>query len=253
MDDTRGGGELGIEVAGAAADVWAAVATGTGISAWRAPTRLTPQVGGTLVTQTALGTVAERVTACDPPHRLAVASGPRTTTWLVEPPDPGSSAPCRVRVLVDGVLPAEGAALGEELAAALVRLAAGFSHHDGRPGAEVVARGPAPAGGPDDHERAHARFLARIGVVAPRQRLTTFVGVPELTGTCLERRAGHHHSAALVLLDGPAPGLASFTTVGAPAVHEVHLTLHGAAPDDPAITDDAGRQQRAWERWLRTG
>ena len=143
---------------------------------------------------------------------------------------------------------AEAAALRERATTALTTLAVHLEHWPAAIGAGVGvhAWGPSRGRGADSgHERAHARLLAQVGIIAPRQRLTIFRVVPQLSGTCLERRAGHHHSAALLLLDGPAPGVATLATTGVDPVHEVRAVLHG--DDAPEIAE---RLTAQWSAWL---
>jgi hypothetical protein len=75
--------------------------------------------------------------------------------------------------------------------------------------------------------------------------VTAFRGVPPFAGTCLERRAGHHHSAALLLLDAPAPGVATLATTGTDPVHEVRAVLYGEG-----AAEVAERFAAQWSAWL---
>ncbi|MDT7741820.1 MAG: hypothetical protein QOE59_898 [Actinomycetota bacterium] len=246
--------ELGVAVAATVGQAWDAVVGLPDVRAWLEPARVEARADNTIAVATgAEGAV--RVVGREPPHRLvteadAVVSGRAavlTTIWRVELHEAGTTA---VRVTTTGLGAAAGqdpgTALRERSATALATLAVHLQHFPGRDGVGVHAWGPSrgrTAG--SGHERAHARFLAQVGILVPRQPLTIFRGVPRLTGTCLERRAGHHHSAALGLLDGPATGVATLATTGADPVHEVRAVLYG-----DGAAEIAERLSAQWSSWL---
>jgi hypothetical protein len=246
--------ELGVAVVASVEQAWDAVLGLPDVRVWLEPARVESRADNTIAVATG-GRDALRVVERDPPHRLvteadAVVAGRDTvltTTWRVDPHERGSTA---VRVTTTGLGAAAGqdpgTALRERSATALSTLAVHLRHFAGRAGVGVHAWGPSrgrTAG--SGHERAHARFLAQVGILVPRQPLTIFRGVPQLTCTCLERRAGHHHSAALLLLDGPLPGVATLATTGTDPVHEVRAVLYG---DDAA--EIAERLAAQWSSWL---
>ena len=71
---------LEAEVAGTPEEVWEAIATGRGISAWLHPTEVTERAGGRFTFDLGVGAVREgTVTAWDPPRRFA-----QETAW--DPP-----------------------------------------------------------------------------------------------------------------------------------------------------------------------
>jgi hypothetical protein len=248
--------ELGVVVAAPVEQAFDAVDRLPDVRAWLEPAGVASRADGTIAVATgASAPVVDR----DPPHRLvteAVIPGgdtPVTTTWRIEPHGEGTTA---VRVTTTGLgagsagrgvgSAAQADALRERAATALTTLAVHLEHFAGRTGAGLHAWGPSRGRSADSgHERAHARFLAQVGVIAPRQPLTIFRGVPQLSGTCLERRAGHHHSAALLLLDGPAPGIATLATTGSDPVHEVRAVLYGDAAEEVAE-----RLAAQWSAWL---
>ena len=139
---------------------------------------------------------------------------------------------------------ADPAAFGERMTTVLVALAAHLEHFPDPPGTEVHAWGPSRGRTAESTaEQAHARFLSQAGVVAPRQEFHTFRGLPAMSGTCLERRGGRHHRAAVILLDAPLPAAAVFATSGAPPVHEIRALLFG----DETVAE---RLQAQWAAWL---
>ena len=91
-------------VPGTPEEVWAAIATGPGISPWFCPSEIEERVGGSLCCHIGPGMDADgTVTAWDPPRRFA-AEGPGpapdappiATEWIVEPRAGGV---CLVRVV----------------------------------------------------------------------------------------------------------------------------------------------------------
>jgi uncharacterized protein YndB with AHSA1/START domain len=246
--------ELGVAVAASVEQAWDAVVGLPDVRVWLEPARVESRADNTIAVATG-GRDAVRVVERDPPHHLVteadtVVAGRDTvltTTWRVDPHERGSTA---VRVTTTGLEAAAGqdpgTALRERSATALSTLAVHLQHFAGRTGVGVHAWGPSRGRTADSgHERAHARFLAQVGILVPRQPLTIFRGVPQLTGTCLERRAGHHHSAALLVLDGPLAGVATLATTGSDPVHEVRAVLYG---DDAA--EIAERLSAQWSSWL---
>lgn len=162
-----------------------------------------------------------------------------TTAWTVEGrADRTAVVTCRST----GAPDEQGFA--ERMTTALVALAAHLEHFPDPPGTELHAWGPSRGRTREStQEQAHARFLSQVGVVAPRQEFHTFRGLPAMSGTCLERRGGHHHSGAVLLLDDPLPGVAVFATSGTPPVHEVRALLFG----DETVAE---RLQAQWAAWL---
>src|SRR5258706_143574 len=97
--------EVETEVPGTPEEVWQAIATGPGISAWFVPTELEEREGGALVLDFGPGMQSEGVIAAwDPPRRFVCenkeAMGPGSPTvadeWTVEAKAGGT---CRVRVV----------------------------------------------------------------------------------------------------------------------------------------------------------
>lgn len=101
---------LEVEVAGTPEQVWEAIATGPGISAWLQPTTVDERVGGTFAFDMGSGrNDSGKVTAWEPPHRFATgrvqwrAEGAPTaslaTEWHVETLSGGT---CVVRLVMSG-------------------------------------------------------------------------------------------------------------------------------------------------------
>ncbi|HEY2193139.1 MAG TPA: SRPBCC domain-containing protein [Actinomycetospora sp.] len=249
--------ELGVVVTATLEQAYDAVEELPDVRVWLEPAGVEARADGTIAVATGAGGTV-RVVDREPPHRLVTEADVPvdggevvvTTTWRIESHDDGTTA-VRVTTTAPGAGPAwdaEAVALRERASTALTTLAVHLEHFPGRTGTGVGVHAWGPSRGrtaDSGHERAHARFLAQVGVVVPRQPLTIFRGVPQLSGTCLERRAGHHHSAALLLLDGPAPGVATLATTGTGPVHEVRAVLYG-----DTAAEVAERLAAQWSAWL---
>ncbi len=102
--DGRRSVRVEVEVPGTPEQVWQAIATGPGISAWFVPTTLEPKVGGTTTCDFGGGMVSSaKITAFEPPFRFAAESpgwAPEmpamATEWTVEAKGGGR---CLVRVV----------------------------------------------------------------------------------------------------------------------------------------------------------
>lgn len=101
---------LEVEVPGTPEQVWAAIATGPGITAWMQPTDVEEREGGTFSYDlgTAVGRIFGTVTGWDPPHRFAEESrweltsgsaGLLATEWLIQARSGGT---CLVRMVMTG-------------------------------------------------------------------------------------------------------------------------------------------------------
>ncbi|WP_147915947.1 SRPBCC family protein [Ruania zhangjianzhongii] len=105
--------DLEIEVPGTPEQVWEAIATGAGVSAWMHPTQIEEHAGGSYSFDMQLGAGSNdtgRVADYDRPHRFATDgvvwqpqgdAPPATlaTEWFIEARDGGS---CTVRMVMSG-------------------------------------------------------------------------------------------------------------------------------------------------------
>ena len=96
--------EAEIEVAGTPEEVWAAIATGPGISSWYVPHEVEERAGGAMHASFGPGMdVAGRVAAWDPPTRVVFDGGEGVGglafEWMVEARDGGT---CVVRLVNSG-------------------------------------------------------------------------------------------------------------------------------------------------------
>jgi len=95
--------QVEVEVPGTPEQVWQAIATGPGVSAWFVPTEIDGRVGGAVTTHFGGGMDSVKtITEWDAPHRFTAegAFGPKgptmATEWIVEARDGGK---CVVRVV----------------------------------------------------------------------------------------------------------------------------------------------------------
>lgn len=246
-----------VEVPGTPEEVWAAIATGRGVSSWFVPTELEHDTQGTptqVVSHFGPGMDAvASVTRWDPPHVFAAESelgpgGPTLATeWIVEARGGGV---CVVRV-VHSVF-----ASGDEWDGQLESTEAGWPaffrilrlylrHFRGQPCASFQLLGAAP--GPASE--AWARLTGALGLdgAAVGGSVHSAADAPPLAGLVEQVGAGGDHAELLLRLDRPAPGLAHLFAL--PMGERVHLIarlyLYG--------TEAAAAAQRAeadWRPWL---
>ena len=250
--------ELEAEVAGTPEEVWEAIATGRGISAWLHPTEVTERAGGRFTFDLGFGAVREgTVTAWDPPRRFAqetawdppgggLPAARVATEWLVEARDDGT---CLVRMVMSGFGTEagwddelEGVAAG--MRAALAALAAYRAHFPGRRAAWARVSGAAP----DAPAAAWAELTGALGLagaVAGR-RFAAGPGAPDLAGEVLRAGDDAYGRSLLLRLERPGPGLAELFVLGEAGLLGLQVRLYG---DDRE--ELAARLQPAWEAWLR--
>jgi uncharacterized protein YndB with AHSA1/START domain len=212
-DDTTGSRtiELEVEVPGTPEEVWEAVASGPGITAWFVPATVDGRAGGTVELDfgPGYGTETAQITAWEPPHRFVAESSGRpgfAAEWLVEARDGGT---CVVRLIQHGF--GSGAEWDAEYDATT----------EGWLGLPT---------GPSNGERVAA----------------TAAGAPPLAGV-VERA---EPNMLTLLLEKPAPGVAFVVaepTGDGNAAASVYTYLFGegaaevAASQEPAVRDWMGR------------
>lgn len=247
--------QVEVEVPGTPEEVWQAIATGPGISAWFVPTRSEERAGGQVVSTFGPGMDSPAtIVAWDAPRKfvaegdLGMPGSPKMATeWTVEARAGGR---CVVRVVhslfastddwdnqLDGIeqgWPAYFRVLRLYLerfkgqACAAIQLV-GFS---GDPEAEAWAKAGGDLG------------LRGLGV---GQAWRTPSGLPQMSGVIDTLGKGMHANTVLARLDSPAPGTAyagAFTCGGMVMVClSVYLYGDGAGPA-------VARDEAAWQRWM---
>ena len=245
--------EAEIEVPGTPEQVWEAIATGPGISAWFVPTEVGERHGGEIAQHHGADMdQTGTVTAWEPPHRFAwetewqptpAASLERTAVeFLVEARAGGS---CVVRVVNSGF--GSGAdwdraveSIRQGWPSALDNLRLYLTYFPGQHAASFAA-GHEATGTADDAWRALAGAVG-LGEALAGERLTAQADAPRLAGT-VERV----DERQLVLrIDEPGTGFA-FLGAGAPGERPyafVRAYLYG--DDAPTLAARAGTDWQAW-------
>lgn len=259
MTDTDEGRaiELEVAVAGTPEQVWEAIATGPGVSAWFVPTTVVGEPGGVMTQDFGPGMVVEgRVQAWEPPHRFSYGEhaeptpGTMAFEFLVEARDGGT---CVVRLVNSGF--GSGAEWDGEYDATengwrifLHILQLHLQRFAGQPAARVLAMGMHPG-----TEGAEAIWTAaRAALTAGGDTVHTTGGdtvhtdgdtTPPLDGTVTLRA----NRALAFALDGPASGTGLVAIEPHGGVTAVSLWLAFYGPDAEALAE---RDAPRWQAWV---
>jgi uncharacterized protein YndB with AHSA1/START domain len=243
-----------VEVPGTPEEVWQAIATGPGISAWFVPTEVEEREGGAVTANFGPGMdSASTITAWDPPYRFAADSqdlGPdapmAATEWIVEARDGGT---CVVRVVHswfassddwDGQF--EGVESGWPAFFRILRLY--LTHFRGQPSSAFQVMGAAPEPAAD----AWATLTGALGLAgaAVGTRVKTTDGAPPLAGL-VEHVGPAEYPELLLRLDAPTAGVAHLFALpmGGQVFLPIRLYLYG--DQAPAAV---ARDEPRWQAWL---
>jgi len=246
--------QVEVEVPGTPEEVWAAIATGPGISSWFVPTQVDGRVGGKIACDFGGGMVSSsEIREWQPPHRLVAedtwmpGAPPVATEWTVQAKAGGN---CVVRVVHS--LFASTADWDDQLEStengwpSFFRVLRYYlSQHRGQRSAimQAMAMG---SGAPDQMWSTLTRALGapspRIG---QRLRIQT-AGAAALSGTVEHVDSSSHGNGLQVRLTEPVPGIlltGAFACNGMPmATLQAYLYGDGAAA--------AARDQARWQDWL---
>ena len=246
--------EVETEVPGTPEEVWQAIATGPGISAWFVPTRLDGREGGEVVLDFGPGMEVKAVIkAWDAPRRFVAQGeeggmGPGSPTvadeWTVEARSGGT---CRVRVVHswfastdDWDSQFEGVEKGWPAFFRILKIY--LAHFRGQP-SDLIAL---MAMSPESKAAAWDRMLSSLGFaqLAEGQRVETSDGAPRLAGTV---DGISDNGEFFVRLEEPTAGVAHFLPVvmGGQVCLSVRLYLYGARAR--AV---AARETPVWEAWI---
>jgi proline-rich tail region repeat protein len=239
--------DLSVEVPGSPEEVWAAIATGPGITSWFVPHDVEERAGGAVSMDFgSFGVGKAEVTAWDPPRRLVVTGGDERVLayeWTVQARDGGT---CVVRLVNSGFghgaewdADFDGMTMGWRLFLENLRLHR--TYFAGRSARAIVPQGAAP--GP--HADAWIALCRSIGVAPDLTPGSAFEtsgdGVPALRGRVETVLREPRLTTNIVVLDEPAPGTGILAAEGEGA--EVMLSFYqyryggdGAAPTD--VVDD---------------
>lgn len=244
--------EYELEVPGTPRQVWHAIASAEGITAWMMPTRLDAREGGALAFDMGPDSTSRgRVTGFEPERRFAYeedwaalvgqdGSGvtPLATEFLVEARSGGT---CVVRVVTSAF--GTGAEWENEFfeemergwAPMLDNLRLYLVHFPGQPATSMWAG----ATFADTPEAAVAAVRSGLGVEAVGDRY----GGMGVEGR-LERSIDRH---LLLRLDGAVPGFVSFYSFGTGDASAVHLQGYLFSDGGASYVES---KQPAWQAWL---
>jgi uncharacterized protein YndB with AHSA1/START domain len=247
--------QVEVEVPGTPEEVWQAIATGPGVSAWFVPTEVVERDGKPVAIKLNFGPGMESVasvTAWDPPRRFSAESAglgpnapPMATEWSVEALAGGV---CVVRVVHslfastdDWDSQLEGTESGWPGFFRILRLY--LTHFRGQRSATMQLMAPA-AGTEAEAWETLTGALGLKGVTAGERR-TAPAGVPSLGGTV--EHVGQSPYIGLLRLDKPGPGVASLGAFpcGGPVLVMISFFLYG----DQAAGVMA-REQPLWQAWM---
>ncbi len=246
--------EAEIDVPGTPEEVWHAIATGPGITAWFVPTEVDEREGGTITQHHGPELdIGGEITAWEPPHRFAYLSDPWQPTDDVAPEriatefliEAQAGGTCVVRVVNSGF--GSGAGWDQAIGStrqgwppALYTLRLYLTHFPGLAPASFAVGGTASG----TREEAWNELLSSIGLPAPAEgeRLASGAGSPPLAGTVERLSDGQ----LLMRTDEPGPGLA-YVGAGGPG-YEVYTFVRGIFYGDeaPGIATRAGAEWQAW-------
>jgi uncharacterized protein YndB with AHSA1/START domain len=243
--------ELEVEVPGSPEQVWEAIATGPGISAWFASTRIDGReiafdMGGGI-------TSAGEVTAFEPPHRFVYEEpldeeGARIASeWLVEARSGGT---CVVR-LVSSLFGSSGdwedelGGLSDGWKAYMQNLRLYLTHFAGQPSAGVNEAG----GGTGTLDEGWAKLAGELGLTEAQvgDEVSTAPAAPRVAGVVERRTGGSHHRELLLRVSEPAPGTAFVLVYRYQDRMYVGFRAYLFGADAPAVAE---RERARWRAWL---
>jgi uncharacterized protein YndB with AHSA1/START domain len=247
--------QVEVEVPGTSEQVWQAIASGPGISAWFVPTVLEGKVGGKLSCDFGGGMVSSaEITEWQPPRRLVATDstwlqgGPAVATeWTVEAAGGGK---CIVRVAHslfastddwDGQLEST-----EHGWPGYFRVLKHYlEHHAGQPSASFVGMAPSP----HDARQTWQAMVRAFGAGEPRigQRIRIAApGVAAIRGTV---KAVDHVPQGIGLMlqvDEPAPGVVLASAMECMGMHMATFQAYYYGAKAKAAAGD----QDGWRQWL---
>jgi uncharacterized protein YndB with AHSA1/START domain len=249
-----------VEVPGTPEEVWQAIATGPGISAWFVPAEVEEREGGTVVahfgpdpSMDSLSTI----TAWEPPQRFTADNrddmGPEdptiATEWIVEAQAGGT---CVVRVVHswftskdDWDNQYEQAEHGWVAFFRILRLY--LTHFRG----QRCAAFQFMAAAPEPKSEAWAALTGPLGLAGAvvGQRVTSSAGAPPLAGLVEQVGPSEYPEGLLLRLDEPAPGLANLFAL--PMGGQVYLPIRFFLYGDTAPAAVA-RAEPVWQAWMQS-
>ena len=250
--------QVEVEVPGTPEEVWRAIATGPGVSAWFVPTRDETDANGvpTKVINDfgpGMGESEATVTAWDPPHRFAAENAwypgapVIATEWVVEAKSGGT---CIVRVVHS--LFADNDDWDNQLTGVESGWPAFFrvlhiylSHFRGQPSALIQASGMANG----EQAEVWKDFTHKLGLAAAAPGggvRSTASGLPAIAGV-VEAESGGEHYKLMVRTEEPCPGVAILGVYNCGGMIMPMVSYYMYGKDAAAI---AKRDEAKWQAWM---
>jgi uncharacterized protein YndB with AHSA1/START domain len=241
--------ELEVEVPGTPEQVWEAIATGPGITAWFADTRID---GDKIAFDMGAGIESTGVvTAWEPPHRFAYEEpldevAKVASEWLVEARSGGA---CVVR-LVSSLFGSsedwedELGGMSDGWKAYLHNLRLYLTEFAGQTSSTFMINGSASG----SLEEGWAEFIAALGLQGAEvgDEVATSGG-PRLAGAVERSTGGRFHHELLLKLTEPVPGTAFVLVYRYQDQLYASIRAYLFGPDAPAV---AARERAAWQAWM---
>ncbi|MBI3790276.1 MAG: SRPBCC domain-containing protein [Gemmatimonadetes bacterium] len=248
--------EFEVELPGTPEQIWQAIATGPGISAWFVPATFEEKDGQPVAVNLDFGggmTFRHDVKAWNPPHTF-VREGPG---WV--PGSPPIAAEFRIEARAGGTCVVrvvqslfastddwDGQLTGaEEGWPGIIRILKLYlAHFRGQRSAIAKVLSPVPGTAAE----AWTTLTTSLGLAGVRegQRWTAPAGVPALGGVV--EHVSDHPFGTLVRLDTPRPGLAALGTIEFGDMVMAGFTFYYYGEDADAT---AARETPAWDQWMQ--
>jgi uncharacterized protein YndB with AHSA1/START domain len=247
--------EVQVEVPGTPEEVWKAIATGPGISAWFVPTKVDGRVGGAIALDFGGGMVSSaEITAWQPPHRLVAedktwlqGGPPVATEWSVEAKKGGT---CIVRVVHslfastddwDGQL--ESTEHGWPGYFRVLRHY--LEHHAGETAASFVLMAPVAEGADSTWDKLSNALGARAPRVGQAMRAEAQGGAV-FAGTVKAVDRVPQGNGVMLVVNTPAPGVVLASAMDCMGMRMATLQAFFYGPRANA----AAATQEQWQQWL---
>ncbi len=247
--------QVDVEITGTQDEVWRAIATGPGISAWFVPTRSDERQGGQMVSDFGAGMeFPSTITSWDAPRRFVAeaAVGPPgsptiVTAWSVTERTNGK---CLVRV-EHGLVSDEDDWDGQLLAmedgwpAYFKILRIYLETYRGMPCAAMQLVGFSSE--PEETTWRVAGTELGLLSLSEGQRWTAPHGFPRTSGVVDTRGRGMHPNTVILRIDAPAPGAAYVGAFSCGGMVQVYMAVYLYGNQARAAVD---RDQPAWQKWM---
>jgi uncharacterized protein YndB with AHSA1/START domain len=248
--------QVEVEVPGTPEQVWQAIATGAGVSAWFIPAEIKPGKGGEIICHFGPGMDSKAtITSWDAPHRLTAESndlGPNNPTmateWTVEARSGGT---CVVRVVHSLFSSTDdwddqltGLEQGWPTFFEVLRIY--LAHFNGLACSGIHLMGFPPSSGASAWETVTQKFGLTGATRGTKWKSPS--DAPIASGT-VEKIGGDRHHFALIRTQEPAPGVALVNVPdcgGGPAFFALSFYLYGDAGKSAAE-----REQPGWQEWMK--